>query len=255
MFLKNLFKKKKLEFTAYTYFEYVNRLYPIEMAKRRIPNSFSSLPNFHSGADKVTCPYTKLTKIWKNFKTIKHCDGILDLWSTAMILPAPFDLAINIKDNKVTLETTQQPDLSVVVHPEVIYGDMFPNYVNMKFISPYRMFSNKHVNCLLVPAFYHLEDNLREDLIIPMGVVNFALGQELNINFFVKKQFLQKVIHIKAGTPMYYIIPMTDEDFDVKSELITREEWESRNSFAASFKSLYKKYKQGEKRKAKNLDN
>jgi hypothetical protein len=225
------------------------------MAKRKIPNSFSSLPNFHSGADKVTCPYTKLTKVWRNFKTIKHCDGILDLWSTAMILPAPFDLAINIKDNKVTFETAQPNTLSVVVHQEAIYGDMFPNYVNMKFISPYRMFSNKHVNCLLVPAFYHLEDNLREDLIIPMGVVNFAIGQELNINFFVKKQFLQKVIHIKAGTPMYYIIPMTDDEFDVKSELISKEEWDTKSSFAFSFKSLYKKYKQEEKRKAKNLDN
>ena len=243
MFLKNLFKKKKLSFTAYTYFEYIHRLYPIELAKRRIPNSFSSLPNFHSGADKVTCPYTKLTKIWKNFKTIKHCDGILDLWSNSMVLTAPFDLAINIKDNKVVLETPQQNDLSAVIHPEVIYGDMFPNYVNIKFISPYRMFSNKHVNCLLVPAFYHLEDGLRDDLIIPMGVVNFALGQELNINFFVKKQFLQKVIHIKAGTPMYYIIPMTGDDFDIKSEFISKEQWQGKHSFFFSFKSRYKQYK------------
>lgn len=255
MFLKNLFKKKKLKFTAYTYFEYLHRLYPIELAKRRIPNSFSSLPNFHSGTDKVTCPYTKLTKVWKNFKTIKHCDGILDLWSNAMILTTPFDLAINIKDNKVTFETSQPKDLSVIVHPEAIYGDMFPNYVNIKFLSPYRMFSNKSVNCLLVPAFYHLDDNLKEDLIIPMGVVNFKLGQELNINFFVKKQFLQKVIHIKAGTPMYYIIPMTDENFEVKSEHITREEWQSKHSYFFSFKSLYKKHKQEEKREAKNLDN
>ena len=254
MFLKNIFKKKKLKFTAYTYFEYSQRMYPIKMAKKQMPELFSATPLYNTNVTS-TCPYTKLTKVWKNFKTIKHCDGILDLWSTAMILPAPFDLAINIKDNKVTLETAQPNALSVVVHQEAIYGDMFPNYVNMKFISPYRMFSNKSVNCLLVPAFYHLEDNLREDLIIPMGVVNFAIGQELNINFFVKKQFLQKVIHIKAGTPMYYIIPMTNEEFDVKSELISKEEWETKNSFAFSFKSLYKKYKQGEKRKAKNLDN
>ena len=89
MFLKNIFKKKKLKFTAYTYFEYSQRMYPIKMAKKQMPELFSATPLYNTNVTS-TCPYTKLTKILRlDNKTIRHCDGILDLWANSMVVVAP----------------------------------------------------------------------------------------------------------------------------------------------------------------------
>ena len=243
MFLKNIFKKKKLKFTAYTYFEYSQRMYPIKMAKKQMPELFSATPLYNTNVTS-TCPYTKLTKILRlDNKTIRHCDGILDLWANSMVVVAPFDLAINIKDNKVEFTTTYPSALQVVQHDPAQYNKMFPNYVNLKFLSSWRMFSNKNVNCMFTPAFYHMDESIREDVIIAPGTINYKLGPDININMFVKKQFLQKVIHIKAGTPLVYITPMTTEPFELETELIPKENWESRHSGFFSFKSNYKQHK------------
>jgi hypothetical protein len=253
MFLKNLFKKKKLKFTAYTYFDFSQEMFPIQMAKKIIPKSFSELPLYHSGGEDIKCPFTKLTQVIPNAKTIKHCDGIIDLWGNSMILVAPFDLAINIKDNKVTFETTSKQYLKVVEHYPAQYDKMFPNYVNLKFVSPWKMFSNKGVNCMFTPAFYHLDDSIRENIIIPPGVIDYKMGHDCNINFFVKKQFLQKVIHIKAGTPLIYITPMADEPFEIETKLVDKETWDSKHRGFFAFKSRYKQYKQS--RRKENLEN
>ena len=68
MFLKNLFKKKKLTFTTYTFFEYVHRLYPIEMAKRKIPNSFSSLPNFEISKSRAEKAFSDIVSLFPSDK-------------------------------------------------------------------------------------------------------------------------------------------------------------------------------------------
>jgi hypothetical protein len=253
MFLKNLFKKKKLKFTGYTYYEFSQRLFPIQSAKKMLPPTFGEVPMYHSGGDKITCPYTKLTQAIPFTKTIRHCDGILDLWGNSMIVCAPFDLAINVKDNKVTFQTPEPESLKVVQHNPAQYDKMFPDYVNLKFVCPWKIFSNKSVNCMFTPAFYHFDKDLRESVIIPPGVVNYVNGADVNINFFVKKQFLQKIIHIKAGTPLVYITPMTSESYTIDTELQSREMWESTHSGFFAFKSWYKQYKQNIRKE--NLDN
>jgi hypothetical protein len=106
---------------------------------------------------------------------------------------------------------------------------------------------------MFTPAFYHFDKDLRESIIIPPGVVNYQNGADININFFVKKQFLQKVIHIKAGTPLIYITPMTNESYTIDTELQSREMWESTHSGFFAFKSRYKQFKQD--RRKENLEN
>lgn len=106
---------------------------------------------------------------------------------------------------------------------------------------------------MFTPAFYHFDKDLRESIIIPPGIIDYKMGSDVNINFFVKKQFLQKVIHIKAGTPLVYITPMTDESYTIETELTSREIWESKHSGFFAFKSQYKQYKQN--RRKENLDN
>jgi len=243
------FKKKKIVLEGYTPYDYINRHFAFKIAKKDIPERFSEMPSYiNAPANYTACPYTKLIN-GRKLHTIKHCDGILGLWEKSYILYAPFDIAINIKNNKVEYKTTDSKEFQVVEHPTVQFDGMFPDYVNIKIIIPWKLISNKSLNCMFSPAFYHLDTDIRENVYFPQAIVDYKYVHSTNVLLFVKKQVDQKVIHIKAGTPLVYITPLTDEPIEFSMKTVDKQYYDGLENQLVGFKSIYKALKRKDKNK------
>lgn len=243
------FKKKKLKLECYTPYDYVARHFPLELAKKNIPESFSSMPAYiKAPANYTSCPYTKLIN-GRKMHTIKHCDGILGLWEKSYILCAPFDIAINIKNNKVEFQSPDSNLFPVGEHPTIQFDGMFPNYVNVKMIIPWKFVANKSFNCMFSSAFYHLDEDIRENVYFPQAIVDYKYVHSTHILMFVKRQVDQKVIHIKAGTPLIYITPLTDEPVEFVTNVVDKQYFEGLENQTVGFKSIYKALKRRDKNK------
>jgi len=243
------FKKKKIKLECYTPYGYVANHFPLQLAKKDTPEAFDAMPAYiKAPANYTACPYTKLINTRK-LHTIKHCDGILGLWEKSYILYAPFDIAINIKNNKVEYTSADTNLFKVAEHPTAQFDWMFPNYVNIKMVIPWKFIANKSLNCMFSPAFYHLDENIRENVYFPQAIVDYKYVHSTNILFFVKKQVEQKVIHIKAGTPLIYITPLTDEPIELVTKVVDKQYWEGLENQNIGFKSIYKALKRKDKNK------
>jgi hypothetical protein len=234
------FKKTKQVLKCYTKFAYVAKHFPIELAKKQVPESFTSMPtHMKMPANFTACPFSKLVNSRKGL-TIRSCDGILDLWSKSFVLCAPFDMAINIQDNRVQFKSTDNNLFPVSQHPEEQFSSVFPDYANVKMVIPWKFVSDKSMPCMFAPAIYHMPEDIRSSIMFPSGIVDYSIVHSTNINMLIKKQAEQKVIHIKAGTPLIYITPLTNEPIDVKIETLSADSWSGLENQNISFKSIYK---------------
>lgn len=87
------------------------------------------------------------------------------------------------------------------------YDGVSPNVYN--FQSPWRIFANtKNISCMLLPAWFHMDPEILENLYIHPGVVDYDRFRVVNIIASIKKKC---TIHIKAGEPLLHIIPMFNE--------------------------------------------
>lgn len=245
----NLFKKKPLKLECYTYLDYASRHFPLEIAKKAIPETFSSMPaQIKAPANYTSCPYTKLIH-GRKMNTIKSCDGILDLWGKSYVLSSPFDVAINIKNDKVEYATPNDTLFKIGQHPQEQFAPMFPGYANVKIIIPWKFVASDKFTCMFSPAIYHMDNDVRENIILPPGLVDYKYVHSTNINMLVKLQKDQKVIHIKAGTPLIYITPLTTEPVELVIKTVDQMSWEGLENQMVGFKSIYKWLKRRDKNK------
>lgn len=243
----NIFKKKKAVLECYTPLDYIARHFPVEQASKNKPKAFLDMPTqMAAPANYTACPYSKLIN-GRKMNTIRACDGILDMWSRSYILTAPFDVAINVKNNKVEYQSTNQTLHPLTQHPSAQFTPLFSGYANVKIVIPWKFISNRSFYWMFSPAIYHLDEDVRNSILIPPGVVNYKYVHSTNINLLVKLQEEQKVIHIKAGTPLVYLTPMTTEPVDIHIKTVERTYWEGLENQTIGFKSVYKFLKRRDK--------
>lgn len=77
------------------------------------------------------------------------------------------------------------------------------------FYSPWKVFSNtKNISCLTLPAWFHTNPKILENLHIYSGVVDYDRFRPMNVIASIKNKC---TIHIKAGEPLMHIIPFFNE--------------------------------------------
>ena len=229
-----LFKKKKIVLDCFTPDSFAHEYAPISRATDFYPEWWNNIDNTYTVNN-------------SNISTMKHCRGFIDLYKDSIIIPFWGKLKIDVSDNikkQINWESnydiyTKQP---IQIHNELEYKGFTNNaYQHMKIISPWKCKTNKYIKFILTDPIYNRTD-LTEYTVLP-GVVDFKYQTSTHINMMTEYKNVDRVIRFDPLTPMAILTPITEENIEIKTHLISSTEFENLALFRliAPFDSL-KKY-------------
>jgi hypothetical protein len=161
------------------------------------------------------------------FPTMKTCSGFVYLFSNSWTIPLWTDLIVTTTEegtwNYCVARTIEKIGLeSVNSHNRRQFGKSFENHIHLKFESPWIISDKASVKFLFASADWNLISEY-PDLRIPLGLINFKDTSHPNVNAFVPKK--NATYSLSAGTPMVYLIPLTERKVEFKNHLVSDEEY------------------------------
>lgn len=207
-----LFKEKPVEITAFVHeeFNYVKEYSPIRRASEFVPDWYKQMPQskFAWGPNGY-----KLEN-----QTGKACVGIITTFQTGFILPMWCDLAIDISEETISYQYSDNQS-GLEVHPNTQLPNFNSTQYFCKLISPWVYRANQDIKIMLCEPTYFI--NEKKEFSIPTTVnqsINKCLGG--NLFLFVEKEI--KSILIPHGTPLVYLVPLTDKPVKLNLEVVTK---------------------------------
>lgn len=224
-----IFKKKKIVVDSFTSSKLVHDLFPISPTKKHIPEWWRRLPSSYPLENKNTLKDTALT--------IKKCPGVVDLFTTGFVLPLWTDLivAINAVDDTVRLDwefAARDPAWFISLNEYQQFAGAFNGQlVQAKITVPWFVKEKTGVKFALTqPTWFFEKPN---DVVIPPGILDFKYQNNINVNFFIDRNLSR--LQLKAGQPLAHFIPLTDESVEVKTHLVSDEEYKKLYQYAQPF--------------------
>jgi hypothetical protein len=155
--------------------------------------------------------------------TIKKCNGIIDLYKTGFALPLWSDLKIETKSCGIYTYRFASGEQEIASHPSSQFPVIYDRYIHMKIMSPWYFKEKSGIKFLFTsPKWNHLNNDMNFIDILP-GCMEFKYQISSNINIFLPKadnNFL-----LPHNTPMFHIIPLSENDVEIKNHLISKTEW------------------------------
>lgn len=183
----------------------------LQPAKNFIPEWFKKTPIEIQG-------YYHQHKKLPNLRTVKTCPSFTDIFKKGYVVPCPFDIWLNIKENgDVDWKT---PDAAMVI--ELHANDQFINHVDsnvrkvFKIAHPFRIVTPKNWSVLQIPMLYHFN----KDFYVPYGIIDTDRHHEINQQIFYTSQ--DNEILIKKSTPLCYLLPFKRTE-DLSLDVVTYE--------------------------------
>jgi hypothetical protein len=239
------FKKKIIVVDCFTDEASAHDYFPIKNSKSYYPDWWKNLQS--------TCtqesPAGPIDRA-----TIKLCDGILNLYKNSAVLASWTDIQIKTNhDSYYLMMAKQAVNKNYPMfenHGRDQHSGIFDDKLHMKLYSPWYLKQNKKCNFALMPAVWHDPVNWQNFTILP-GVLDFKYQHSTNINLFLERN--RERIFIEAGTPLYHIVPLTDDPVEFKCHLVSTEELNKiYHSKYGSFNGAYKNAKRHENEKEKS---
>ena len=183
--------------------------------------------------------------------TVKTCPGRMELYSKGIVVPMWSDLYIKITRNGETNDLSWEYQFSDMCseidnHQHFQYSTMMPKgeYAHFKLVSPWNFVTDEDVDFLAIKPGWEVHDLYGLE-ILP-GVLSFYHQSQAHVNLFIKAPKKEKEIFIKAGTPIYQFIPLSDRRAQLKIKAISPldQEWRNISKMPRySFKKSYRKYR------------
>lgn len=156
--------------------------------------------------------------------TIKKCVGFMNLFQRGVVLPLWSSIDIETNDRGYRYSFAKQhynKDLPLSEHhPDWQYGPTFDKQLHMKLMSPWFLVQNHYYEYVFQPMTWNTVGQWNEYTVLP-GIMDFKYQNSTNVNMFLEKN---SRITIEAGTPMYQIIPITDDEIIFKNHLVDSKE-------------------------------
>jgi hypothetical protein len=237
-----MFWKKKIELTAYTYSPgYESSCPPIYRNVER-PDWLTRLKNFYVDLDPKS-------RIPVKTPTVGVCPGIRDYLTECIQLNLWTDISIKIMPDGSWAHYVRPgwDDVTIGEHPKPQYGDAYNNRVSLKLTSPWYFVTDANVKFMFVESHYSTSVFRDNEIIIPPGVIDYKWQHSTNVHlsFPIKEQ--EYIVHLKHGTPLVSMFPMSERPVDFKVKLIDQYQWIQINEhFPKMFVGRY--YKQAGKK-------
>ena len=154
--------------------------------------------------------------------TVKHCSGLKDLYSAGMLMPLWADHEIATSPtNPPWIKTNYNPPngpAHVSHNLDVQATNAWPGYSNIKFSSPWMFWCDEPVQWLISQPTWHQKDPSQIQTVT--GIFEFRHQHQTNISVLIKNNAaIGKPITLRAGTPMAYITPLIERDWDLKVDV------------------------------------
>lgn len=212
-------KKKKIIIDAFTAHGAAHEYFPPEKSIKYAPSWWKSLPNkvIHAHAENPTFPNG----------TLKRCTGVIDLYDSGFTIPLWSDLAIKTKPDGFWRYQFADQASVITTHPQEQLGYNFPDEIHLKITSPWVFIEKTGVKFVWMENTWNtlaLDGKLK---VLP-GVINYRSNHVTNINLFlptVDQDFI-----VPSGTALMNIVPMSELDVEIKTHLVTQDEFRMHES-------------------------
>ena len=163
-------------------------------------------------------------------ETLRQCIGFNDLYKEGFMLPLWKEIIIETDiDGKYTwIAADMTPgDQTMHSHPKdqwYVEGAM-QDVIHLKIVSPWKFVEKTGVKFIcLEPTWNFLAEEF--DLMVLPGILQFNAQHSTNINMFAPK--IKQRIELDLGTPMWHVIPLSEEKVEIRSHLIDDLEYKKR---------------------------
>ena len=208
-----LFKKEKIVLTAYTDDPTLLEMFPIVEANKNYPPYYKTLASKYQKLNKMNSPYVDNAP--ERQSTIRSCYGINNFNNYGFILPVWGDYsvvmhngnahAVGVNENQVSYHETEQS------------AGVFDLHHVFKLHSPWEFTCNRDIKFLMMQNVFAVNSDCYS---ITPGITDFYNQTTTNIFLMVNKNQSNKEIMIRAGSPLAKFIPLTDEDVELKFEVV-----------------------------------
>lgn len=205
------FKRKKIVVDAFTQNVNAFDLFPVESSNKFLPGWWKNLPAnyFIENSNGISLKRT----------TLKSCVGFTNLYQNGFIIPLWSDLVIQTQGNIYSYQFADNVS-NIAFHGIEQIGSEFTNHVHIKIVSPWKFREKSGIK------FLYLEPTWNEpaDMFIqktPPGLVEFKYQHTTNVNIFLSNG---RRYEWSAGKPLAHIIPMSDNEVEIKTHLVGEEE-------------------------------
>jgi hypothetical protein len=231
-----LFKKKEIFIDAFTTHKEVHDFFPIDHAVKFMPDWWKKIPKNQETENSFVGSTPSMS--------MRHCSGIIDYYRNGFIMPLWSDIKLKIGFDSVTYQFAADHH-KIESHGEKQHNNSFQNYHHIKFCCPWHLKTKSDVQFLCTMPTWNLRQFWDKIQILP-GVMDFKFNSGLNVNTFFKKDDYS--VLLEAGTPLYYISPLTDKQIKIKNHLVSESEIASKiygNPFFTNKRMKMKKFLKG----------
>ena len=160
--------------------------------------------------------------------TMKRCVGFQDLYRNSLVVPMWTDTSLVVTEPEREGIAWQFPssDFSAGVHSSHQRGDYLPSdkYQHIKLNSPWHVVCKEDVRFAFVQAVWNFDEP--EKFLIPSGVLNFKYQNAIHINLMLPRTDKEEPLMLKAGQPMFHLIPLTERSVEYRFHLVTQAEYD-----------------------------
>lgn len=199
-----MFKKnKKLTLFANSISTGLIEFFPVVKSSSNYPRWFKNLP--------------------KGDPNVRACAGLTDLYNNSIIMPAWQDYEITIHPNGAVNADVVNPNVGISQHDiSVQAANAWPNYVNVKLISPWIFTSEEDTLWTMMQPVW-AQSSPTDYTLIP-GQLEFKYQNQTNINLLFPILAESKTYKINAGDPVAMFVPMSERPFTVELKYINEQD-------------------------------
>jgi len=224
------FKKKKIVVDCLTNIDSVHELYKIRKAAVYYPEDIKSLtPN-----TRVKHPQTNIEY---DISTIKKCNGINEMYKRGFIMPMWTDFICQPKSAAAGNSAIgmMPRHFSYESHPRDQFTGLYNNYTHVKLESPWLFKEKTGVRFIWKPADWNIH-KFSKNFVIPTAVLWFNDQSSTNINMFIDTN--SDDFTILGGTPMIHMLPLSEDNVEIKCHLVSPEEMNSSLAIPLSYGAI-----------------
>lgn len=209
-------KKKKITLHCYTFRSDVYHGAPIVHANRMLPDWWSNLP----------MPHIDLQTL-EGRPNMRGCSGFTSMFGKGVMIPLWSDLLIDMTPEGDTGYRWSFADneTHAVAHETYQRGEYLPEekYSHMKIDSPWAFHCDEDIDWVWQQPAWNFDNP--EEVLVPPAIVNYNQFSDTNLNIMAVKGPERKQLMLEAGQPMVHLIPLDGRKVEIKTHLVSREEF------------------------------